>query len=58
MSDFPVDITIQRLILRLRCHACGQPPATAALDGGEGPKLNLDSDGEDVVAGALILQGF
>ena len=32
MSDFPVDITVQRLLLRLRCRVCHNPPTTAAID--------------------------
>ena len=32
MSDFPVDISMQQLVLRLRCRVCHQPPATAAID--------------------------
>lgn len=26
MSDYPVDITMQRLILPLRCRVCHKPP--------------------------------
>ena len=32
MSDYPVDITMQRLILRLRCRVCHQPPFTVTID--------------------------
>jgi hypothetical protein len=32
MADFPVDISMQRLPLRLRCRGCGKPPASAAID--------------------------
>ena len=32
MSDYPVDITMQRLILRLRCGVCHKPPVTVAID--------------------------
>jgi hypothetical protein len=32
MSDFPVDITMQRLILRLRCRVCAKPAATVSID--------------------------
>jgi hypothetical protein len=32
MSDYPVDITMQRLILRLRCRVCHKPPVTVAID--------------------------
>jgi hypothetical protein len=34
MADFPVDITVQRLLLRLRRRGCGKPPASVALDNG------------------------
>jgi hypothetical protein len=32
MSDYPVDITMQRLLLRLRCRVCHNPPVTVAID--------------------------
>lgn len=32
MSRFPVDITMQRLVMRLRCQVCRKPAAAAAID--------------------------
>ena len=32
MSDYPVDITMQRLIFRLRCRVCHEPLVTVAID--------------------------
>ena len=32
MSDFPVDITMHRLIMRLRCRVCAKPAATVSID--------------------------
>src|SRR5947209_7217271 len=32
MTDCRIDLTMHRLLLRLRCRACGKPPASAAID--------------------------